>query len=98
MKQSQMKQQGEDRDLGRAKLFVHTLFSFLLSFVVFGGAIVPLFLSWSRRAKKMIHKQKCCNLPFECFENIWKLPRHVSKKNSTMVCMRFRIDVIFKIL
>ena len=58
MKQSQMKQQGEDRDLGRAKLFVHILFSFLLSFVVFGGAIVPLFLSWSRRAKKMIHKQK----------------------------------------
>ena len=58
MKQSQMKQQGEDRDLGRAKLFFHTLFTFLLSFIVFGGAIVPLFLSWSRRAKKMIHKQK----------------------------------------
>ena len=27
MKRSQMKQQGEDRDLGRAKLFFHTFFS-----------------------------------------------------------------------
>ena len=58
MKRSQMKQQGEDRDLGRAKLFVHTFFSFLFLFVLFGGAIVLLFLSWSRRAKKMIQIPK----------------------------------------
>ena len=51
-----MKQQGEDRDLGRAKLFVHTFFSFLFLFVLFGDAIVLLFLSW--RAKKMIQIPK----------------------------------------
>ena len=58
MKRSQMKQQGEDRDLGRAKLLVHTFFSVSLFICLFGGAIVLLFLSWSRRAKKMIQMPK----------------------------------------
>ena len=58
MKQSEMKRRREERDLGRAKLFFYSLFSFFFSFLLIGGAIVPLFPRWSRRAKRMIQTPK----------------------------------------